>query len=527
MLVKNVVIIGAGPAGLTAAYKLLKEGNKQYKVTVLEKAEVVGGISKSVSFNGYTVDTGIHRYFSKSNKVNELWKELIPIQNQLSYEQKISDFKPKFKKNGSNPEKDDKSMLIKERKTRIYYESNFYDYPLNISVQTLKNIGILRLFKCFFSYIKAAIFKKKETSLENFYINQFGRELYQMFFEDYTEKVWGVHPSKLSADWGAQRTKGLSIFSLLIDILKKKLNLKNNKNANVSLIESFYYPKLGSGQMWETMKDEIIDMGGEVIVSTNLTRINFEAGKISEIEYEQNSKKKTLKCDIFISSMPIKDLMTLINREISIPKPVYESAIKLPYREFMSVCLVLKKINWKNDSTKKNVQDIPLDSWDYIQDPSVRLGRIQLFNNWSCYLFKDKKNVEDQILIGLEYFCSENDKFWNMSDEKFINYAIGELIKLKLIDSKEDVINSHRIKIEKAYPAYFGSYSNIGKIKGFLNSIDNLYCIGRNGQHRYNNMDHAMLTGMEVASSIIKNKKSKESIWNVNSEKEYHEIKNK
>lgn len=524
---ENVVIVGAGPAGLTAAYHLLKKGNNRYKVTVLEKSDLVGGISKSISFNGYTVDTGIHRYFSKNDQVNNIWEELIPIQNKLSYDQMLCNSKVKFKKKGSDPEIDDKSFLIKERKTRIFYENNFYDYPLSISKKTLQNIGFFRLIECSFSYLKAVVFKKKETSLENFYINQFGKKLYQMFFEDYTEKVWGIHPKNISADWGAQRTKGLSIFSLVFDIIKRKMKLKNNKNSKVSLIEKFYYPKLGSGQMWNVMKDEIIAMGGRVILSSNINHILFNNGKISEIEYLKDKSIKKLKCDKLISSMPIKDLITLINEEKKVPSNVYDAAINLPYREFMSVCLVLKRINWVNDTKKKNVQNIPFDSWIYIQNPTVKLGRIQIFNNWSPYIFNKKEECKENILIGLEYFCSENDDFWNMEDKDFINYAIDEIIKIKLISSKNDVISSRRIKIKKAYPAYFGSYNRIGNIKEYLDSIENLYCIGRNGQHRYNNMDHAMLTGIKVASNIINNIKKKDNIWNVNTEKSYHEIKNR
>ena len=525
---ETIVIIGAGPAGLTAAYQLLKNDKEKYNVIVLEKEDIVGGISKSIKFDGYTVDTGIHRYFTKDKTIKKIWEEILPLQNRSSYDQIIMNKNVNFKKkDGSNPETEEKSLLIKDRKSRIYYGKKFYDYPVKFSKNMIKSLGFTEIILCSVSYLKSIVFKKKENSLENFYINRFGKRLYSMFFESYTEKVWGIHPRNISPDWGAQRTKGLSILSILTDTLKRKLKIKNEKNTVVSLTDSFVYPKLGSGQMWENMKEKIVQMGGKVLLNVSLKKINTKDGIIVSIEYEKDNKNKIIKCDKLISSMPIKDFFQIIDDKICIPNSVYDAAINLPYREFMSVCLVLKNINWKNDTDKQNVQDIPFDSWDYIQDPIVKLGRIQIFNNWSPYLFKNKEEVSEKVLIGLEYFCSENDEFWNMNDEDFINYAIEEIIKIGLISSKDDVINSTRIKIKKAYPAYFGTYKQIDEIKEFLNSIQNLYCIGRNGQHRYNNIDHAMLTGVECAKNIIYNRKNKTDIWSVNTDKEYHEIKNK
>ncbi len=524
---KKIVIVGAGPAGLTAAYKILKAKANDYSVVILEQDKQVGGISKSVTFGNYTVDTGIHRYFTKNDEVNKIWKTLLPIQNKQSYDQIILDKNLKNPhKSGSNPEKDEKSLLVKDRLTRIYYGKKFYDYPVTINMETLKNLGFKEIVCCGFSYLKSVFIKRKETSLENFYINKFGKRLYQHFFESYTEKVWGIHPSKLSADWGAQRTKGVSITSVLMDVVKTKLKIKNSKNTVVSLTDTFFYPKLGSLQMWDAMKEEIIKMGGKIITNALVSKINIKDGVVTSVEYQKNNTKKEIKVDKFISSMAIKDLVEMISGNITIPKEVYQAATNLPYREFMSVCMVLKKIKWQNDKATKNVLNIPPDSWDYIQDPDLTLGRIQIFNNWSPYLFKNKKEFEKHILVGLEYFCSENDKYWNMSDDDFIDFATKEIIKLGLISGKDDCIKATRIKIKKAYPAYFGSYDKIEEIKQFLNSIDNLYCIGRNGQHRYNNMDHAMLTGIEVANTIIKNLKNKDNIWNVNVDKEYHEEKN-
>lgn len=522
---KSVVIIGAGPAGLTCAYQILKENKNDYDVVILEKENTVGGISKSVTFNGYTVDTGIHRYFTKNDTIRKIWEELLPLQNQLSYDQKLIDKKINFRENGSNPEIDEKSLLIKDRKSRIYYGKKFYDYPVSINKTMLKQLGLFEIFLCGMSYFKSVFIKKKEDSLENFYINKFGHRLYRMFFESYTEKVWGVHPRNLSSSWGEQRAKGLSIRSILFDGIKKKFNIKNKKHTIVSLTDRFVYPKLGSLQMWNTMKDEIINMGGSIILGVSIKKINTKNNKIVSVSYLEKKAKKEILCDFLVSSMPIKDLFSIFDNHLKIPQDIYDAAVNLPYREFMSACLVLKSINWKNDSLKKNVSDIPVDSWDYIQDPSVKLGRIQIFNNWSCYLFRNKEEVSEKILIGLEYFCSENDEFWKMKDQDFIDFAIKEIMTIGLISSKDDVLYSTRIKIEKAYPSYFGTYYQMDEIQEFLNSIDNLYCIGRNGQHRYNNIDHAMLTGVLCAKNIIKNKKSKEEIWNVNTEQVYHEAK--
>lgn len=488
---KKILIIGAGPAGLTAGYEILKKENAS--VIIIEKDEQIGGISKTVSFNEkYLVDTGIHRFFSKSEQINQIWKEILP---------------------------DD--MLKKDRYTRIYYEKKFYKYPVELNIETIKNLGFLRICKVFFSYIKAQIFKREEKSLEDFYINKFGKVLYSIFFENYTEKVWGIHPQKIDADWGAQRVKGISLFEVIKDYFKKILKVKNNKNSQTSLIDNFLYPKLGAGQMWETMANKIKDMGGKIITSSEVEGLILKDGQIRQVEYSKNKEKHIEDVDIVISSMPIKDLVNDIKGEIP-PKEIINISINLPYRDFMSVCMVVKKINLKNNTNIKTIGDIIPDNWIYVQEPDVKMGRMQIFNNWSPYLFKDENWVKDRVLISFEYFCNQDDEYWNMSDEEFIEFAKKEAIKIGIIN-ENDYIEGKRIKIEKAYPAYFGTYKEIDKVIKYLNSIDNLYCIGRNGQHRYNNMDHSMLTGIETAKKIINNDKTKEEIWKVNTEKEYHE----
>ena len=519
---KKVVIIGAGPAGLTAAYELLKN-SKEYNVCIIEEANQVGGISKTIEFDGYKIDTGIHRFFTKNDQVQNIWESLLPIQNSPAYDDIVLERNKNFPKEGSNPEKEDKSMLIRDRITRIYYGKKFYDYPVSLNFQTIKNMGIFTLIKAFFSYLKACIIKKEETSLENFYINRFGKVLYSMFFESYTEKVWGINPSKISADWGSQRVKGVSISEVIKDMFRKLLKIKSKKNTETSLIEQFIYPKLGAGQLYEEMANQIKKMGGKIILNAKVNKIYISNQKVTDISYECEKKTKKIHTDICISSMPIKDLF-LGFEGITIPKKINDIAINLPYREFMSVGLVVDKLKLKNKTKIKTLMDIVPDSWIYIQEKEVTMGRLQIFNNWSAYLFPKKEEIQNKVLVSLEYFCSEGDQYWNMSDQEFIEFAISEAEKIGLID-KKDVTNSVRIKIKKAYPAYFGTYQDFNQVVKYLNKFENLYCIGRNGQHKYNNMDHSMLTGIEASRSIIKQKKNKKAIWNVNTEKEYHETK--
>lgn len=517
---KKVVIIGAGPAGLTAAYSLLKN-SKDYEVIILEQDNIVGGISKTLKFNGYKIDTGIHRFFTKNDQVEKIWEELLPIQSKPAFDDILLNKQKDFPKKGSNPEKDEKSMLIKERITRIFYGRKFYDYPVNLNMTTIKNMGFFTLIKAGGSYLKACIIKKPETSLENFYINRFGKVLYSMFFESYTEKVWGIHPSKISADWGAQRVKGVSISAVIKDMFKKIFHKKNNHNTETSLIEQFIYPKLGSGQVYEEMAKEIEKMGGKIIMNAQVVDIEINKQQVEKITYTQKKKKYDLDTDICISSMPIKDLINSFSKEKA-PKKITDISTNLPYREFMSVGLVVDQLKLKNTTKVKTFMDMIPDSWIYVQEPDVKMGRLQVFNNWSAYLFRDREEIQSKALISLEYFCSENDKYWNMSDEEFIKFAEEEAIKIGLINP-DSVEESIRIKIPKAYPAYFGVYDQIDQVIDYLNQIDNLYCIGRNGQHRYNNMDHSMLTGIKTAEHILNPKTDKKEIWDVNTEQEYHE----
>lgn len=516
---KKAIIVGAGPAGLTAAHQLLEKTD--IKPLILEQSDSIGGISQTVQYKGNRMDIGGHRFFSKSKRVTDFWESIMPMQGAPSQDDILIGRKKTLSSSGPDPEKTDRVMLERERVSRIYYLRHFFDYPISLKWQTFANMGLWRTIKAGFGYIRSTLFKRPEDSLENFYINRFGKPLYSMFFEDYTEKVWGVHPSKLGADWGSQRVKGLSIIAIIKDMFGKAFGTKGKGKVETSLIESFVYPKYGPGQLWEATAEDIVKQGGDLRLQSNVTGVHVQDGKIDYVEISRPDETVVKeKCDYLFSSMPIKDLVSAI-KGVDVPEEVKRVAETLPYRDFITVGLLVKKLKIKNQTRIKTYgQRIP-DTWIYIQERDVKIGRLQIFNNWSPYLINDYDNT---MWIGLEYFCNEGDEMWTMKKEDFIKMAIDELVHIGFIDP-DDVLDSTQVKIKKAYPAYYGSYYELDKVKAFLNGIENLYCIGRNGQHRYNNMDHSMLTAMEAVDTIITGKKDKSSIWAVNTEEEYHESK--
>jgi protoporphyrinogen oxidase len=516
---KKVVVIGAGPAGLTSAYELLNDSTDEYDVTVLEETNVIGGISQTVRYNGNRMDIGGHRFFSKSDEIMNKWKELMPLQGAPSFDDAILGREKPLAQNGPDPNVEDEVMLVRERVSRIYYMKHFFDYPVSLKAETIKNMGFVTTIKAGFSYLKAIIFKLPEDSLENFYINRFGKVLYSMFFEGYTEKLWGRHPREISADWGSQRVKGLSIKEVLKNMFSSKKK-KESKEVETSLIEQFWYPKFGPGQLYETLAKRVQKLGGKVILNHKVENIICEEGKIKAVVCRTSNGEQTVEGDIFISSMPVKDLVCGMtgNRPL---QNIIDIAKGLPYRDFVTVGLLVNKLELKNETNKKTLGNIVPDCWIYVQDTNVKLGRIQVFNNWSPYLVKDPENT---VWIGLEYFCEEGDAFWNMSDEECIKMAIKELETMGII-AKDCVIDSHREKIKKAYPAYFDTYEHMDQLIEYLDTYENLFCVGRNGQHRYNNMDHSMLTAIRAVQAIKEGKSDKSQIWNVNTEKEYHEVK--
>lgn len=518
---KKVVIIGAGPAGITAAHKLLQDNSKDYEVTILEATEDIGGISRTVKYNGNRMDIGGHRFFSKDDEVMNYWFNLMPVQGSDAYDDKILGRAKDLSEGGPDPEKEDVVMLVRDRVSRIYYKKKFFDYPVSLKWETIKNMGFGTTVVAGFSYIKASIFKKPETSLENFYINRFGKKLYSMFFEGYTEKLWGRHPSEISADWGSQRVKGLSIRAIIKDVFSKIFRRKkSSKEVETSLIEKFYYPKLGPGQLWETAAHKVEELGGTIIMNAAVTGINNnDDGTIKSVTYTKNGNTVELTGDIFISSMPVKDLINGMN---NVPDDISEIANGLPYRDFVTVGVLVDKLNLINKTKFKTLNNIVPDCWIYVQDPGIKLGRIQIFNNWSPYLVK---NVDNKVWIGLEYFCNETDDFYKMSDEECIDFAANELVQMGIINSRDEILDAHRENVKKAYPAYFDTYSRMDELVTYLDGYSNLYCVGRNGQHRYNNMDHSMATSFEAVKNITNEITDKSNIWNVNTEGEYHESK--
>ena len=517
---KKVIIIGAGPAGLTAAYQLLKSNNN-FDVTILEATKEIGGISKTVTYKGNRMDIGGHRFFSKVEEVVSLWNEIMPMQGSPSKDDLLLNRYVKLSKNGPNPETSDEVMLSRNRISRILYLRKFFDYPISIKPRTFINMGFTRTMKAGFGYLNSSINKKKEDNLENFYINRFGKPLYTMFFEKYTEKVWGRHPREIDASWGSQRVKGLSLIKTITNAITKPFRKEDSNKTETSLIESFMYPKKGPGQLYELMLDKIIQMGGKIEFDCEINNIVLANG---DIEYITCSNGKSFTGDYYISSMPLKDLINAIG-ENNINKDIYDIGNGLVYRDFMTVGLLLNSLKLENKTNFKTVNNIIPDTWIYVQEDDVLLGRIQVFNNWSPYMVDD---VTKHIWIGLEYFVNEGDKNWNMKDEDFINFAVNELIKINVIESKNNILDSTLVRVKKAYPGYFDTYKDIDKLKEYLLGISNLYCVGRNGQHRYNNMDHSMLTAINTVKCILGEKDfTRESIWEVNTEKEYHEEKDK
>lgn len=516
---ETAVIIGAGPAGLTAAYELLKQ-TKIHPI-ILEETGQIGGISRTETYKGNRMDIGGHRFFSKNDTVMKFWTDLMRIQGKDAKDDKMLGREKPLVEGGPDPEKEDRVMLVRNRVSRIFYLRKFFDYPISLKPQTFINMGFPRTVKAGFGYIGSAIKKRDEKTLADFMINRFGQPLYEMFFEDYTQKVWGRNPKDISPDWGSQRIKGLSLSKAVLSILKKpfaKAGGIAQKNVETSLIEQFIYPKKGPGQLWETLAEEVQKLGAEIRFNTKVVGMNSEEGKIKSVTVESNGVKSELSGDLFISSMPIKDLVLAMGDPV--PADIRDIAANLPYRDFITVGVLVNKLKIHNETKMKTVSNIVPDCWIYVQERDVKMGRLQVFNNWSPYLVKD---LENTVWVGLEYFCSEGDSMWNMSDKDFIEFAVNELAKIDIVD-KSDVLDAVRIRVKKAYPAYFGTYQKFPEVRKYLDTFDNLYCVGRNGQHRYNNMDHSMLTAMEAVKAI-QGTATKDSVWNVNTEEEYHESK--
>lgn len=451
----------------------------------------------------------------------------MPIQGNPSKDDMLLDIKKPLSQadNAPDPEKTDRVMLIRNRLSRIFFLGKFFDYPVTLNINTILNLGFFRIINVGFSYLKSMAFPiRKEKSLEDFIINRFGRELYSTFFKDYTEKVWGVPPAKIKPDWGSQRIKGLSITHVLIhavkSLLKKKDGALPSRSVETSLIEQFIYPKLGPGQLWESVADSIAKKGGEINLDHEVVGIEHKEDSITSITVKNTKSGTTKKIpgDYFISSMPVKDLINSMGDDI--PDNLNKIANGLVYRDFITVGLLLKKLLIKNETKIRTINNIVPDNWIYIQESEVKLGRLQIFNNWSPYMVKDANNA----WMGLEYFVNEGDDLWNKSDEEFAQFAINELASINIIDTN-DVLDYTVIRLKKTYPAYFGTYDEFDKIVSFTDKINNLFLIGRNGMHRYNNMDHSMLTAITAVENIMNGVTKKDNIWSVNTEEDYLEEK--
>ena len=529
MTQKTAIIIGAGPAGLTAAYEFLKRTD--IKPIIYEASQDIGGISKTVNYKGNRIDIGGHRFFSKSDRVMDWWRTIMPLEASgelqeqafaISYQNKTREVKADGP--SANPATTDLVMLVRRRLSRIFFLRKFFDYPIQMNIQTALNLGPVRIVKILISYGLAWLAPiKHEKSLEDFFINRFGRELYLTFFKDYTEKVWGVPCSEIKPEWGAQRIKGLSITKAILHAAKSLLprdKSLSQKDVETSLIERFLYPKLGPGQLWEEVARQVVEMGGEIHFKQACVGVEVANNKVvgATILNKQSGAKTSVSGDYFFSTMPIKELVAAMGTVP--PAQVCEVAEGLMYRDFITVGLLLKKMKVKNTASTKTHNNIVPDNWIYIQERDVKIGRLQVFNNWSPYMVKDQENA----WLGLEYFCNQDDSLWEMADKDFIQFAIAELAKIDIIEAK-DVIDSTILRMEKTYPAYFGSYDRFDVLRNYIDKLDNLFLVGRNGMHRYNNSDHSMLTAMTAVDNIIAGVTSKENIWAVNTEQEYHEEK--
>jgi protoporphyrinogen oxidase len=530
-LQKTAIIVGAGPAGLTAALEFCRKSS--IRPIVLEASDRIGGISCTIRHNGNRIDIGGHRFFSKSDRVMDWWTDIMPIAGSqgngelaIRYQNQQRTVHARAEKAGPVAVDPDCVMLVRPRKSRIYFARSFFDYPLSLSPATLGKLGLGRTLRILASYICAQIAQRKpEKSLEDFLINRFGRELYQTFFKSYTEKVWGVPCDRISAAWGAQRIKGLSLKKAVSHFFTKMLSRKTDstdirqKNSETSLIEQFLYPKYGPGQLWEHVARQVEQSGGEVRMGWRVKKLHLRTGidgvdRVTGVEaVTPEGATATLEGDYFFSTMPIRELLR--SMDTAIPAHIQQISDGLQYRDFITVGLLVDRLLIKEPDGS------PVkDTWIYIQEPDVLVGRMQIFNNWSPYLVSDPSKV----WIGLEYFCYDTDRLWNMPNQEIVEFAVAEVAKIGIL-KPDEVRDSCVFRVPKTYPAYFGTYDRFDEIVRYMERFENLFLVGRNGMHKYNNQDHSMLTAMTAVDNIVSGVKSKQNLWEINTEQEYHEQK--
>ena len=483
----------------------------------------MGGISRTVNYNGNRIDIGGHRFFSKSDRVVEWWLDRLALEQSngsklhLTYQNQKREFAGA---GTADPESTDRVMLIRSRKSRIYFQRNLFDYPLSLSVDTIRKLGLLQTMRIGLSYTRSALFPiRPEENLEQFFINRFGRRLYETFFKSYTEKVWGVPCKEISAEWGAQRVKGLSVLKALSHMMKQLVPKKHDlaqKDVETSLIEWFLYPKFGPGQVWEETAGIVCRRGGRISTEWKVNRLHHTGGRITAVEaVHASGEARTFAGDFIFSTMPVRDLVQALTPEA--PAAIREVANGLMYRDFITVGLLCKSLKLRDAGSNDNRIK---DNWIYIQEPDALVGRLQIFNNWSPYMVANPSHT----WIGLEYFCNEGDELWRKPDAEMIALAKQEMQRLGIVDPA-DALDATVIRMEKTYPAYFGSYDRFPEIRQYLDGFGNLFLIGRNGMHKYNNQDHSMLTAMVAVDNIAAGVTTKDNLWAVNTEQEYHEQK--
>jgi protoporphyrinogen oxidase len=522
---KVAAVAGAGPAGLTAALELLRRS--AITPLVFEADGQVGGISKTVNYRGNRMDLGGHRFFSKSDWVMRWWQDILPVADgetetdaavRMSYQGRSSDLVPSV----FGPRSSDAVMLVRQRLSRIFHRRRYFDYPLKLNASTLRNMGLVETLRIGLSYGHAQlIHRSPETSLEDFLVNRFGDRLYRTFFKDYTEKVWGVPCQEISAEWGAQRIKGLSVTKAIAHAVASPFRSQADtaqKQTETSLIERFLYPKLGPGQMWEEVAHRVAAQGGSIHLRHRIVGVERRGLAVTAVKVRDQAtgSVRRVPCDYFISTMPVRDLTAMLEPEDA---RIIRISQQLPYRDFMTAGLLVRKMNSTSNQASRSAENgMPPDNWIYIQEPDVKIGRLQVFNNWSPALVADPAT----IWLGLEYFCREGDDLWSMEDGRFIDFAARELEKISMID-RRDVLDGTVVRVPKAYPAYFGQYSEFDKVRAYLDAFSNLYPVGRNGMHRYNNQDHSMLAANSAVNSIINRGQGKSAIWDINADDDYHE----
>jgi protoporphyrinogen oxidase len=521
-MTRYAIIVGAGPAGLTAAYELLQRTD--LIPIVVESDLQVGGISKTVRFQQYRMDIGGHRFFSKSDRVMQWWLDHLPLERQpegavqFSYHGKSRSTETAADAPDANV--DDLVMLVRQRHSRIFYAGHFFDYPISLSPDTLIKLGFQRAVRIGATYLWRTVRPlRPEENLEQFLINRFGDELYRTFFKSYTEKVWGVECQKISAAWGAQRIKDVSVGRAIRDWVGKRFGRRDGsidqKQTSTSLVERFLYPKYGPGQLWEEIARLVEAAGGTVLLRHTAVAIHREGNRITGVDVrdETTGTAKRLEGDYYFSTMPVSTLATALSPPP--PEPVLSIAQQLQYRDFVTVGLLVRRMSIREG---QGPLGLPPDTWLYIQEPSVRLGRLQIYNNWSPFMAPP----EGHVWLGLEYFCQQGDDLWRREDADLIAFASEELSRIGFI-APADLLDGMVLRVEKAYPAYYGAYHQFGEVRAYFDAMENLYLIGRNGMHKYNNQDHSMLTAMTAVDNIVAGVQDKANLWAVNTEEEYLE----